>query len=132
MKVLGLEAVRLLRSLVYDVSLPSPQENALKALLHCYEASLFRALDFHDLMDLQSHHIVSERTLALLDSLRAYLPCKELQNVMQTIEMSDSGCAVAGTEHAPPKPSHKHWNQRMLQAVDRLNTVPVAWIEQIV
>ena len=64
MKELGPRAVQRFRALVASAELPPPYLAALTALLHCYEASLFRALDFHDFTDLQSHHVTSQRTLA--------------------------------------------------------------------
>lgn len=116
----GPEAVILFRDMIAAAALPPPQSAALSTLLHCYEASLFRVLDFHDFMDLQSHHICSTRTLALLSSLRPFLPAAQLAALVEAIEASDRRCVVAGPDQAPPRPSHQPWATRLSQAVARL------------
>lgn len=120
----GPDTIRKFRAFENGVVLPPQHKAALSALLRCYEASLFRALDYHDFMDLQSHHICSQRTVALLLSIKTMLPQPmkdELTAVVEAIANCDGRCVVAGIETAPPQPSQRAWFQRVLGAVDKLS-----------
>jgi|APCry1669189034_1035192.scaffolds.fasta_scaffold29026_2 hypothetical protein len=108
------------RALVDVASLPAVQATALKTLLHCYEASVWRALDFHDFTDLQSHRVCSLRTQALLASLRDRLPHQALESTLAAIRSADRDCGITGADQAPPRPSQQAWNARLLRAVERL------------